>query len=74
MFEFRKVLDTEYYTYYIVKDGDTLYSKKGIQYYITKEEDTLKSVSNIFGIKENDIVDQNKSIYLLPGQMIFYKE
>ena len=107
MFEFRKVLDTEYYTYYIVKDGDTLYSisrkfdvnpklvavlngikeneyiypnqtliipKKGIQYYITKEEDTLKSVSNIFGIKENDIVDQNKSIYLLPGQMIFYRE
>ena len=48
--------------------------KKGIQYYITKDDDTLKTVSNIFNAKENDIVSQNKSIYLLPGQMIFYKE
>ncbi len=107
MYEFRKVLDTEYYTYYEVQKGDTLYSisrsfnvnpklvaalngikddeyiypkqtliipKKGIQYYITKEEDTLKTVSNIFGVDEEKIVDQNKSIYLLPGQMIFSKE
>ncbi len=107
MFEFRKVMDTEYYTYYTIKEGDTLYSisrkfdvnpklvaelngmkeeeyiypnqtiiipKKGIQYYITKEDDTLKSVSNIFGSKESELVSQNKSIYLLPGQMIFYRE
>lgn len=107
MEEFRKVMDTEYYTYYTVNKGDTLYSiskkfnvnpklvselnglkveeyiypnqtliipKKGIQYYITKEDDTLKMVSNIFGTKESEIVEQNKTIYLLPGQMIFYKE
>ncbi len=107
MKDFRKVLDTPYYTYYVVEEGDTLYQisrkfnvnpklvaelnglkideyiypkqtliipKKGIQYYITKDDDTLKTVSNIFNAKENDIVSQNKSIYLLPGQMIFYKE
>lgn len=107
MNDFRKVLDTPYYTYYTVNEGDTLYEisrkfnvnpklvaelngldvneyiypmqvliipKKGIQYYITKENDTLKTVSNIFNVKENDIVSENKSIYLLPGQMIFYKE
>ena len=107
MYEFRKVLDTEYYTYYEVQNGDTLYSisrqfdvnpklvaelngikmeeyiypkqtliipKKGIQYYITKEDDTLKTVSNIFGAREEDIVKQNKTIYLLPEQMIFYRE
>ena len=68
MFEFRKVLDTEYYTYYIVKDGDTLYS-------ISRKFDVNpKLVAVLNGIKENDIVNQNKSIYLLPGQMIFYKE
>ena len=107
MEEFRKVMDTEYYTYYTVNKGDTLYSiskkfnvnpklvselnglkveeyiypnqtliipKKGIQYYITKEDDTLKMVSNIFGAKESERAAQNKTIYLLPGQMIFYRE
>ena len=100
-------MDTEYYTYYTVMAGDTLYQiskkfnvnpklvselnglkvdeyiypnqtliipKKGIQYYITKEDDTLNVVSKVFGVSENDLVKQNKTIYLLPGQMIFYKE
>ena len=107
MEEFRKVMDTEYYTYYTVSKGDTLYSiskkfnvnpklvselnglkveeyiypnqtliipKKGIQYYITKDDDTLNLVSKVFGAIESDIVKQNKTIYLLPGQMIFYRE
>lgn len=107
MDEFRKIMDTEYYTYYTVNKGDTLYSiskkfnvnpklvselnglktdeyiypnqtliipKKGIQYYITKEDDTLKMVAKIFNAKEEDITKQNKTIYLLPGQMIFYRE
>lgn len=104
---FRKVMDTEYYTYYTVNKGDTLYGiskkfnvnpklvselnglkvdeyiypnqtliipKKGVQYYITKEDDTLKMVSNLFGAKESEVATQNKTIYLLPGQMIFYRE
>ena len=107
MYEFRKVLDTEYYTYYTIETGDTLYSiskkfnvnpklvaelnglevdeyiypkqtliipKKGIQYYITKENDTLKTVSNVFGVSQDSITKQNKTIYLLPGQMIFHRE
>ena len=107
MNEFRKVLDTEYYTYYTIESGDTLYSiskkfnvnpklvaelnglevdeyiypkqtliipKKGIQYYITKENDTLKTVSNLFGTDEGNVAKQNKTIYLLPEQMIFYRE
>lgn len=107
MNEFRKVLDTEYYTYYTIESGDTLYSiskkfnvnpklvaelnglevdeyiypkqtliipKKGIQYYITKENDTLKTVSNMFGTNEGKVAEQNKTIYLLPEQMIFYRE
>ena len=107
MEDFRKVLDTEYYTYYEVNSGDTLYSigksfnvdpklvallngikedeyiypkqtliipKKGVQYYVTKDDDTLKSVSNVFGVSDCELVKQNKGIYLLPGQMIFYRE
>ena len=107
MEEFKRVKDTEYYTYYTDMAGDTQYliskkfnvnpklvselnglkvdeyiypnqtliiPKKGIQYYITKEDDTLNVVSKVFGVSENDLVKQNKTIYLLPGQMIFYKE
>lgn len=103
----RQVLDTPYYTYYVIKSGDTLYKiakdynlnpkliaelnglkyneyiypnqtiilpKKGVQYYITKEGDTLKSVVNIFGANKEELVNQNETIYLLDGQMIFYKE
>ena len=102
-----KGLDTPFYSYYIIKSGDTLYKiarefdmnpkliaelnglkiddyiyanetlkipKKGVRYYITKENDTLKEVSKIFGLKEMDLVKQNETIYLLPEQMIFYKE
>ena len=102
-----KGIDTPFYSYYIIKSGDTLYKiarefdmnpkliaelnglklddyiypnetlkipKKGVQYYITKDDDTLKEVSKIFGKKEMDLVSQNETIYLLPQQMIFYKE
>ncbi len=102
-----KSLDTPFYSYYVIKSGDTLYKiarefnmnpkliaelnglklddyiypnetlkipKKGVQYYITKDNDTLKEVSKIFGKSENDLVSQNETIYLLPEQMIFYKE
>ncbi len=104
---YRESLDTDYYSYYVIKEGDTLYKiskefnmnpslvaelnglkmedyiypnqsliipKKGIQYYITTDDDTLKKVSEIFKTSEEKIVKQNNTIYLLPGQMIFYKE
>lgn len=100
-------METEFYSYYIIKSGDTLYKiarefdmnpkliaelnglkiddyiypnqtlkipKKGVRYYITKENDTLIEVSNIFEEKISDIVSQNKTIYLLPGQFVFYKD
>ena len=99
--------DNPYYSFYVIKQGDTLYKisenyivnpklvaelngldideyiypnqtilipKKGVQFYITKNDDTLKEVSKIFDVEEYALVNQNKGIYLLPGQMIFYKE
>lgn len=62
------------YDEYIYPDQILLIPKKGVQYYITKDDDTLKVVSNILGVSENEIIKQNKTIYLLPGQMIFYKD
>ena len=58
---------------YIYPGQTLLIPKKDVSYYITKEGDTLKSVSELFDIDINDIINQNKTIYLQPGQMIYYK-
>lgn len=47
--------------------------KKDVSYYITKEGDTIKIVSKIFNVKEEDLLRQNETIYLLPEQMIYFK-
>ena len=103
----RDMVETPFYSVYVVVNGDTLYKiskdfnvnpklvaelnglkideyiypkqvllipKKGVQFYITKDDDTLRDVSKIFNVSETNIIRQNKSIYLLPGQMIFYKD
>ncbi len=59
---------------YIYPNQTLKIPKKDVQYYITKEDDTLKDVGKIFGKTEQEIVSQNSTIYLLPEQMIFYKE
>ena len=59
---------------YIYPSQILLIPKKDVSYYITKDGDTLYTVSNIFGTTEKDIVDQNRTIYLLAGQMIYYKK
>ncbi len=59
---------------YIYPEQILLIPKKDVSYYITKDGDTLYTVSNIFDTKELNIVSQNKTIYLLPGQMIFFKK
>lgn len=58
---------------YIYPGQTLLIPKKDVSYYITKEGDTLKTISDIFDEKKEDIVNQNKTIYLMPGQMIYFK-
>ena len=59
---------------YIYPSQILLIPKKDVSYYITKDGDTLYTVSNIFGVSESEIVNSNKTIYLLPEQMIYYKK
>ena len=49
-------------------------SKMGVNIYITKEGDTLMGIIN--GIKANIsvLLSENPNIYLLPDQIIIYKE
>lgn len=58
---------------YIYPGQTLLIPKKDVSYYITKEGDTLKTISNIFNTNQEEIVKQNETIYLLPSQMIYFK-
>ena len=58
---------------YIYPGQIILIPKKDVSYYITKEGDSLKNVSEIFDVSEEEIVRQNKTIYLQSGQMIYFK-
>lgn len=97
----------EYYNYYTVSKGDTLYKigqkyninpellaslngldmkdyiypnqeilipKYNYSYYITKDGDTLEMLTNIFKTTKNEIIKNNETIYLLPGQIIVNKK
>ena len=59
---------------YIYPGQTLLIPKKDVSYYITKDGDTLDIVSNIFNVKQQDIIMANKTIYLMPGQMIYYNK
>lgn len=59
---------------YIYPGQTLLIPKKEVSYYITKDGDTLYTVANVFGVKDSDIINQNKTVYLLPGQMIYFKK
>ncbi len=59
---------------YIYPGQMLLVPKKDVSYYITKDGDTLKIVSSIFNVDESEIINNNETIYLLPGQMLYYKK
>lgn len=47
---------------------------KDTKIYITKENDTIDTLLNNFNTDYNDLISQNRSIYLLPDQLIVYKK
>lgn len=62
-------------------NGDFLYEnqrilipKSGVNTYLTVSGDTIGSVSNKMMISENDIINHNRDLYLLPEQLIVYKK
>lgn len=55
---------------YIYPGQVLLVPKKDTIIYVTKGEDTLETVSNDMGVDVNNLLSNNKNIYLLPGQII----
>lgn len=58
---------------YIYPDQVILIPKSGYSYYITKSGDTLNAVADTFDISVDDMLNQNKTIYLLEGQLLTKK-
>lgn len=58
---------------YIFPEQQLIVPKEGVYAYITKEGDTLFNVAESLSINPEDILLYNKSIYLLPEQLIAYK-
>ena len=58
---------------YIYPNQEILIPKRNYSYYVTAEGDTLDTVEKKFNVNKNDIVTQNETIYLLPGQLIVKK-
>ena len=97
----------DYFNYYTVTEGDTLYGisrkyninpellasmngielddyiypnqqilipKNGYSYYITAEGDTLKTVADTFKTTQDNLIKNNKTVYLLGGQLLVNKK
>ncbi len=58
---------------YIYPNQEILIPKSNYSYYVTKEGDTIDIVSNKFNQRPTDLLDNNETIYLLPGQLIVKK-
>lgn len=59
---------------YIYPGQELMIPKSGFSYYITGEGDTLKGVADAFRTDVNKVTDFNKTIYLLPEQILVYKD
>jgi len=58
---------------YIYPGQQILIPNEDINVYVTEEE-TLESVSSKSGVSIQDLLEQNKMIYLMPDQIIVYKK
>lgn len=59
---------------YIYPGQEILIPKSNYSYYLTAEGDTLKNVAKTFSRSEKEIIDENKTLYLLPDQLIVCKK
>lgn len=58
---------------YIYPNQEILIPKSNYSYYVTKDGDTLDIVSRKFNQSNRELLDNNETIYLLPGQLLVKK-
>lgn len=57
---------------YIYPNQELMIPNMSNKYYITKNNDTIMDIINNTGTPINELLDMNKTIYIIPDQMIFY--
>ena len=60
-------------TDYIYPGQVLMIPKSGFSYYLTKSGDTLETVANTFDSSISQLLNDNKVIYLLDGQLLVKK-
>ncbi len=59
---------------YIYPNQQLLIPKNGYSYYITAEGDTLDEVIKVFNSNRDKFLNENKTIYLMAGQLLVNKK
>lgn len=59
---------------YIYPEQQILVPREGVSFLVTEDGDTFFSVANTLGVDVMDLINQNKSIFLVPDQLIIYKK
>ena len=59
---------------YIYEGQEIMVPKTGYSYYVTADGDTLKLVKEAFNTSYEKLLSENKTIYLLPDQLIVLKK
>lgn len=59
---------------YIYPGQKIMIPKSGYSYYITADGDTLDIVKNAFNTTYDKLLDENKTVYLMPEQLIVLKK
>lgn len=59
---------------YIYPGQELMIPKSGYSYYITGEGDTLRGIAEAFKTNVDNLLKFNKTVYLLPEQILVYKE
>lgn len=59
---------------YIYPNQQLLIPKNGYSYYITAEGDTIEEVINVFNSNIDKFLNENRTIYLMAGQLLVNKK
>lgn len=59
---------------YIYPNGELIVPKRGTAFYVTGDGDTLNGVTQNLKTDADSLAKQNKTIYLMPDQLIVYKK
>lgn len=59
---------------YIYTNQEIMVPKTGVDFIIVKENETLNNVLNSLNTTADELIRQNKTIYLMPDQLIVYKK